>query len=311
MKHDVFITALILFFLYALSAPAAGTPSTGIIGIPRFEAEQVVAGWLKHGGYQVSRKTLADTVHLSAVRKTRELRVTLRHHSPMATEISVESNPPEAAGELWKYLGGYQQGYSTNHNGGKGPSDSLKDIPEQIALKMDLVVCIHASAGGRPTQLSGFVVDASGLILCTAHTLKKPRDITITLADGRTLKGRLVKIDFKKDLALIDCSHTFSKAVAMNNSGLVPDMGQRVYTIGCPLGNRGTVSSGYVDGPPGVVDGQALLQVRMEVEPGSSGSPVFDRDGNLVAVVKGRLKGGNASGLLIPMDTIISFVREK
>jgi serine protease Do len=97
----------------------------------------------------------------------------------------------------------------------------------------------------------------------------------------------------------------------MNNSGLVPDMGQRVYTIGCPLGNRGTVSSGYVDGPPGVVDGQALLQVRMEVEPGSSGSPVFDRDGNLVAVVKGRLKGGNASGLLIPMDTIISFVREK
>lgn len=311
MRLSVFITAIILVFLQALSAAAAEAPSAGIIGIPRFEAEQVVAGWLKHGGYQVSRETLTDAVRISAVKKAKELRVTLRHHSPMATEISVESRPPEAAVELWKFLGGYQQGYSTNHNGRKGPLDSLKDIPAQIALNMDLVVCIHASAGGRPTQLSGFVVDASGLILCTAHTLKRPKDITITLADGRTLKGRLVKIDFEKDLALIDCSHTFSKAVALNNSGLVPDMGQRIYTIGCPLNNRGTVSSGYVDGPVGVVDGQALLQVRMEVEPGSSGSPVFDRDGTLVAVVKGRLKGGNASGLLIPMDTIISFVREK
>lgn len=303
--------AALAVLLPCLAAMAAELPESRVIAIPRFEAEQVIADWLKQGGYKLGRKTRTDAVQLSATRKSSELRVTLRHHSPMATEVAVEARPAEKSEELWKYLGGYLQGYSMNHGSGKGSRESPGGIPGQIAAKMDLVVCIQASADGRPTQLSGFVVDASGLIICTAHTLKKPKGITITLSSGKTLEGRLMKIDFQKDLALIDCSHAFSSPIPLNGSGIVPEMGQRVYAIGCPLNNRGTVSSGYVDGPPGLVDGQPLLQVKMEVEPGSSGSPVFDQDGNLVAVVKGRLKGGNASGLLIPMDTLISFVKEK
>jgi len=311
MKPIAIITVLILGLVHAWPALSAENPEARIMAVPRFEAEQVVAGWLKRGGYQVSSRTGADSVTLFGASKTSGFTVVLRHHSPMASEISVESKPPEKAQELWKYLGGYLQGYSTNHGAARGSGETLQDIPPRVAPMTDLVVCIQASSEGRPTQLSGFVVDSSGLILCTAHTLKKPNDIIITLVDGHKYPGRLVKIDFMKDLALIDCSHAFPRSIAMNGSGDVPDMGQRVYTIGCPLNNRGTVSSGYVDGPVGIVQGQPLLQVKMEVEPGSSGSPVFDAEGRLVAVVKGRLKGGGASGLLIPMDTIISFVREK
>jgi len=48
----------------------------------------------------------------------------------------------------------------------------------------------------------------------------------------------------------------------------------------------------------------------MKIYPGSSGSPVFDVQGNLVAIVKGRHRGTDSIGFLIPLETIIEFVRE-
>jgi serine protease Do len=48
----------------------------------------------------------------------------------------------------------------------------------------------------------------------------------------------------------------------------------------------------------------------MEIYPGSSGSPVFDGEGNLVAVVKGRHRGTDSVGFLIPFETIVEFAKD-
>ena len=47
----------------------------------------------------------------------------------------------------------------------------------------------------------------------------------------------------------------------------------------------------------------------MEILPGSSGGPVFDREGNFVGMVKGRFRGAGKVGFLIPLETIIEFVK--
>jgi serine protease Do len=46
----------------------------------------------------------------------------------------------------------------------------------------------------------------------------------------------------------------------------------------------------------------------MEIHPGSSGSPVFDANGRLVGIVKGRYRGTNSIGFVIPLETITSFM---
>jgi len=296
---------LSFLFLFNTASFAAEPAETRVIEAPRYEAEQVITGWLKHAGYETSTTSLDDSLVLTAVKNASRWEIALRHHSPVAAEISVVKGPQGGARELWKYLAAYLQGYSTNHSG------PVSNSPAPVAGRMESVVCIKAVVGDRTIQITGFVVDTSGLILCTAHTLRKPTRITIIFPDGRTLAGHLLRADFDRDLALLECSHAFEKAIHLNKANPVPGMGQKVFSIGCPLNRAGTMSSGYVDGPPRLVDGQPLLQVRMEVEPGSSGSPVFDSDGNLVAVVKGRMKGDNLSGLLIPMETIISFVKER
>jgi serine protease Do len=49
----------------------------------------------------------------------------------------------------------------------------------------------------------------------------------------------------------------------------------------------------------------------METPPGSSGSPVFDREGKMVAMIKGRYRGTHSTGFLIPLETVVKFLNEK
>ena len=88
----------------------------------------------------------------------------------------------------------------------------------------------------------------------------------------------------------------------------VSDMGERVFSIGCPNNLQGTLSPGIINGPPRLVNDQPLWQVEMNIYPGSSGSPVFDARGQLVAMIKGRYRGTTTVGFLTPLEAIITFV---
>jgi len=49
----------------------------------------------------------------------------------------------------------------------------------------------------------------------------------------------------------------------------------------------------------------------MEILPGNSGSPVFNGAGDLIGVVKGRYRGTDDVGFMIPLDTITEFLRKR
>lgn len=325
MKHmqKIFITTVFMvLMLYTGPSWAEEGIESRVFPIPRYEAEQVVTDWLKHEGYKVSSSTQDNSVLLSATQNNQALRVVLKHHSPLSTEISIDNTATTGhAGALWKYLTGYMQGYTSTHEdpaslGNLQSKSSLEDdvkkkVPAPILQRIDAVVCIKALGKNNPAQLTGIIVDKDGLIICTAHTLQRPEALTIFLSNGLAVEGKIIRVDKRKDLALIDCSHHFSDVISLNNHKVVPETGQKVFSIGYPLDHGNKILTGFISGPPRLVDGQPLLQARMVVEPGSSGSPVFDTEGNLVAMVKGRLKGDNLSGLLIPLETIISFIKEK
>jgi serine protease Do len=57
-----------------------------------------------------------------------------------------------------------------------------------------------------------------------------------------------------------------------------------------------------------LAQGLPLWQVGMDIFPGSSGSPVFDARGRLVAMVKGRYRGTSHVGFLTPLETIMAYL---
>jgi serine protease Do len=103
---------------------------------------------------------------------------------------------------------------------------------------------------------------------------------------------------------------TFDVVVSLMSGRRSPRVGERIFSLPCPAGNRGAARIGVVDDPPALVNGQPLWQVNLPVSPGDSGSPVFDADGRLVGMVKGRFRGTGTRGFLIPLDTIRDFLRK-
>ena len=120
----------------------------------------------------------------------------------------------------------------------------------------------------------------------------------------------VLKADHHWDLALVKVGLESQSHISLQKGRNLLSVGERIYTVGCPVNLRGTVFPGVVNGPPRRVDDQIYWQVAMKIHPGSSGSPVFDAQGNLVALVKGRFRGTDSLGFLIPFETIVEFLKE-
>jgi len=284
--------------------------SVKLYPLPVTELEGVVFGWLTHSGFEVCRTSLKmGQVQLSAVKGKENWQIFLRPRSPLASEVqagySVDEQPDEAQlQKLWGYISSYTKGPSVEEQ------DAYQGIPTAVLSQIESVVCIKTKLEHKDIQLSGFIVDEEGLIICTAHDLKGLQEVTAILYDGRELKGNLVKIDHRRDLALVHINSKSNTFISLAEGRNLLGMGERVYSVGCPVNLRGTVHTGIINGPPRRVDDLPLWQVNMAIYPGSSGSPVFDLQGNIVAIVKGRYRGTNSVGFLTPLETIREFLRE-
>jgi serine protease Do len=112
-------------------------------------------------------------------------------------------------------------------------------------------------------------------------------------------------------LALISIRAKLNSVISLSGarSGLVE--GEKLFSIGCPGNPSITVNSAFIIGPPRSMNNLPLWQVSMQTLPGSSGSPVFDTAGNLVAIVKGRYRGTDSVGFLTPLDTMREFLQQR
>ncbi len=143
----------------------------------------------------------------------------------------------------------------------------------------------------RPEKLralgSGFIVDPAGYVVTNNHVIGNATDISVTLADGTILKGKLVGHDEKTDLALVkvNADHPLP-AVSFGNSDAA-QVGDWVVAVGNPFGLGGTVTAGIVsargrDIHSGPYDD--YLQLDASINRGNSGGPTFDMNGQVIGI---------------------------
>lgn len=303
-----YIPAL-LFWAIALTAAADGDTGTNerIFFMPVSETEEVVVPWLEASGFEVFRATETDTrIRLEAETPGRHWTLFLKAHSPLATIVEVQPRTDHGDQKLtafWHYLDGYIKLPNSS-----SATTMRQVVPDEVRNRLNDVVCIYSERDGSPLQLSGFVVDRAGYILSTAHDLTQGQAVSIQFRSGRELDGRIVKLDHDRDLCLIQVNEPVAHAVPLDKGRYRPVRGEALYALDCPHPGMNEIQSGVLDGPPRQVEGRVLWQVRMHVEPGSSGSPIFDDQGRLAGVIKGRYRGTNAVGFVIPFETVLHFL---
>ncbi len=299
-------------FLILLSFPFWVHPeiSERLFPLPVAEVEQILSQWLSDSGVEIVQKDRdGSRVQLKGIKGKEVWEVILRSHSPLASWVQprhwvsgqLSQDRVEA---LWKVLEAYLKENEQER------TDRAGEVPARIKSQMEAIACIKVDNGREEIQFTGFAIDRKGLILSTAHDLRGVREVTILGPDGQVQKGVLIKIDFHRDLTLIDIRSKWSASVPLSKVRNSLRNGERVYAIGCPDNVRSFLS-GTIDGPLRQANHLPLSQVKMDIQPGSSGSPVFDQEGAFVGLVKGRYRGDPSTGFIIPSSTILEFLREK
>ena len=161
---------------------------------------------------------------------------------------------------------------------------------------------------------SGFIVDASGLIVTSHHVVKDAGSVTVTLQDGRQLEAQVVGVDPKTDLALLEVDAGESlPAVEFGDSDRTR-VGDWVVAVGNPFGLGGTVTAGIVSSRGrdiGAGPYDDFLQIDAPINRGNSGGPLFDRNGQVVGVNTAIFSptGGNVGiGFAIPANVAESVI---
>ena len=134
-------------------------------------------------------------------------------------------------------------------------------------------------------QSSGIVISSDGYILTSAHVVTDIEAASVSLADGREFKGRVVGLDVRSDVALMKIDATNLTAARIGDPKRLA-IGDWVAAVGAPFGFNATVTAGIVSArrffPGGL--GVAYIQSDVATNPGSSGGPLFNLAGEVVGM---------------------------
>jgi len=169
-------------------------------------------------------------------------------------------------------------------------------IPELYAKLAQTVVTVRADLPDGKTSLgSGVVFDADADILTALHVVNDADKITVTFADGSTFEAKIFARQPDNDIAGIRAlGHPDQLAVATLGNANALNVGDDAIVIGNPFGLSRSLSTGVISGlhrsvqPPGADKPMTeLIQFDASVNPGNSGGPLFNRDGDVVGIVSG------------------------
>ena len=162
-------------------------------------------------------------------------------------------------------------------------------------------VCVRATTPSGELVASGFVVPPGTRVLTTAHGLERVERVRVRAAGGRELTARIERRAEGEDLAVLALdSARLTPARLGSIASLSP--GDEVTAVGCPLGLDFSVSRGVVSAIRETEGGTSLIQTDVPVNPGSSGGPLFDREGRVVGIVKAAARGADRIHFALPIE---------
>ncbi|MDO4708314.1 MAG: Do family serine endopeptidase [Pseudomonadota bacterium] len=167
---------------------------------------------------------------------------------------------------------------------------------------------------------SGVIVDAAkGYVLTNHHVIENADDVSVTLADGRTLKAEFLGSDPDTDIALMRIPAERLSAIAMTDSSTLR-VGDFAVAIGNPFGVGQTVTSGIISAVgrsnlPGV-GFQNFIQTDASINPGNSGGALVDLQGRLIGIntasfnPRGSMAGNIGLSFAIPTNLARSIMQQ-
>lgn len=153
-----------------------------------------------------------------------------------------------------------------------------------------------------PAWCSGVVVDDLGTVATAYHCVASGLHPQVTTRSGLVVVGRPVAAWPREDLALVSVPELAGKVPPRPVRATPARPGERVYGLGhpfAPAALRGGAMEGMLlwSVSEGIISaaGPHLIQTDAALNPGNSGGPVVDADGEVVGIVSRKLGGDNVA----------------
>ena len=171
----------------------------------------------------------------------------------------------------------------------------------------------------RASSGSGFIVSEDGYILTNFHVIEQGHinnwQISVHMFDGESFIATVVGYDRDSDVALIKIDAYGLDPVTIGDSDNIR-VGQRVYAVGNPFGDLVyTMSEGIISALDRIVtvEGRTInsFQLTAAVNPGNSGGPVYNTNGEVIGIVTAKFMSSTVEGIgfAIPINDAIDIAR--
>lgn len=166
---------------------------------------------------------------------------------------------------------------------------------------------------------AGVVVNENGDILTALHVVSEALEIEVAYADGSLVKATVIASEPDNDIALLRPNQSpelIVPAVLGNPNAM--RIGDEAFAVGNPLGLAGSMSAGIISGfnrslPAGDGDPklEGLIQFDAAVNPGNSGGPLLNRNGQVIGIVTALANPSDQNffigiGFAVPIMTAVS-----
>ncbi|MFH3853803.1 Do family serine endopeptidase, partial [Acinetobacter baumannii] len=192
-----------------------------------------------------------------------------------------------------------------------------QQVPEILKRFFGNQVIIPQQQGPQEKTAYGsaFFISKDGYLLTNHHVIENASRISITLNDRREIDATVVGSDERTDVALLKVNGTNYPALRVGNVDRLR-VGEPVLAIGSPFGFDYSASAGIVSAKSRNMSGETsvpFIQTDVALNPGNSGGPLFNQNGEVVGVNSRIFSGtGGYMGLSfsIPIDVAMDVAEQ-
>lgn len=161
------------------------------------------------------------------------------------------------------------------------------------------------------TQGSGTIITSDGYIVTNNHVVKDANRIVVVTYNKNIYPARIIGSEQINDIAIIKINATDLHDLGFGNSDNIR-IGEKVIALGNPGGLGFSVTEGIISQKdrvlfPGTI---GLLQTDVPVNPGNSGGPLINTNGNVIGINRLKIRGFGGLGFAIPSSYVTQVINE-